>query len=158
MLGPLNLPNWITRFERLGIVARQSHSTVQNCSMSALQRPKKTDSIVLCFTMSTWFWRMTGEIWNHRNHVVLNSTDNILVPLFDKLCSDQVQRCLYACAVDHPRHYSVGIDKYDYKLPYWKIFGGITQFTTRQFKQINGFSNEFWGWGGEGFEGCNLFV
>ena len=28
-------------------------------------------------------------------------------------------------------------------------FGGITSFSAGQFKQINGFPNNFWGWGGE---------
>jgi hypothetical protein len=27
--------------------------------------------------------------------------------------------------------------------------GGITSFSESQFKQINGFPNNFWGWGGE---------
>ena len=28
-------------------------------------------------------------------------------------------------------------------------FGGITSFSASQFRQINGFPNNFWGWGGE---------
>ena len=28
-------------------------------------------------------------------------------------------------------------------------FGGITSFSEKQFREINGFPNNFWGWGGE---------
>ena len=31
-------------------------------------------------------------------------------------------------------------------------FGGICSFTTEHFETINGFPNNFWGWGGEDFE------
>lgn len=48
-----------------------------------------------------------------------------------------------------PRHISVAIDKFKYKLLYAAIFGGITSMTTEQYIQLNGYSNLFWGWGGE---------
>ncbi|CAG2110788.1 unnamed protein product, partial [Medioppia subpectinata] len=57
-------------------------------------------------------------------------------------------RNLYTCP-DQPRHMSVAIDKFSYRLPYKDLFGGVSALTTEQFKKINGFSNEFWGWGGE---------
>lgn len=38
---------------------------------------------------------------------------------------------------------------FNYRLPYKDLFGGVSALTTEQFKRINGFSNEFWGWGGE---------
>uniref|UniRef100_A0A915J7Z9 Galactosyltransferase C-terminal domain-containing protein n=1 Tax=Romanomermis culicivorax TaxID=13658 RepID=A0A915J7Z9_ROMCU len=34
-------------------------------------------------------------------------------------------------------------------LPYATIFGGITALTVGQFEKLNGFSNDYWGWGGE---------
>ena len=34
-------------------------------------------------------------------------------------------------------------------LPYQALFGGAGSFTREHFELINGFSNEFWGWGGE---------
>lgn len=55
--------NWITRFERLGIVLTQSHLIVPNYSMLDFMRLNAMGLIVLCFMMSTWYWRMTGEIW-----------------------------------------------------------------------------------------------
>ena len=35
------------------------------------------------------------------------------------------------------------------RVPYPNIFGGVTAFTSKQFIKVNGFSNEFYGWGGE---------
>uniref|UniRef100_A0A1I7XMT3 Glyco_transf_7C domain-containing protein n=1 Tax=Heterorhabditis bacteriophora TaxID=37862 RepID=A0A1I7XMT3_HETBA len=57
-------------------------------------------------------------------------------------------RNLYTCPTQ-PRHMSVAIDKFSYKLPYGSIFGGISAMTTSQLRAINGFSNDYWGWGGE---------
>ncbi|CRK89216.1 CLUMA_CG002975, isoform A [Clunio marinus] len=57
-------------------------------------------------------------------------------------------RNLYTCP-DQPRHMSVAVDTFGFKLPYSSIFGGVSSMTTKQFKAVNGFSNSFWGWGGE---------
>ncbi|XP_073991652.1 beta-1,4-N-acetylgalactosaminyltransferase bre-4-like isoform X2 [Rhodnius prolixus] len=58
-------------------------------------------------------------------------------------------RNLYTCPVDQPRHMSVAVDVLNYKLPYADIFGGVSAMSRRQFEKVNGFSNMFWGWGGE---------
>ena len=50
---------------------------------------------------------------------------------------------------NQPRHMSVVIDKFGYKLLYKQIFGSVCAFTRRQLQIVNGFSNEFWGWGAE---------
>ncbi|XP_066993543.2 beta-1,4-N-acetylgalactosaminyltransferase bre-4 [Anabrus simplex] len=57
-------------------------------------------------------------------------------------------RNLYTCP-EQPRHMSVAIDVFKYKLPYADIFGGVSAMTRAQFEKVNGFSNMFWGWGGE---------
>ncbi|GAB0091066.1 beta-1,4-N-acetylgalactosaminyltransferase bre-4 [Sergentomyia squamirostris] len=57
-------------------------------------------------------------------------------------------RNLYVCP-DQPRHMSVAVDTFGFKLPYSTIFGGVSAMTTKQFRAVNGFSNAFWGWGGE---------
>nr|CAB3224891.1 beta-1,4-galactosyltransferase 2 [Phallusia mammillata] len=57
-------------------------------------------------------------------------------------------KCLYTCP-NNPRHLSVGVDKFNYRLPYSAIFGGVTELTREQFVKVNGYSNSFWGWGGE---------
>ncbi|TKS87894.1 Beta-1,4-galactosyltransferase 1 [Collichthys lucidus] len=67
-------------------------------------------------------------------------SDIDLVPMDD--------RNLYRC-FQKPRHLSVAIDIFNFKLPYKTIFGGVSSFFKSQFLKINGFSNTFWGWGGE---------
>ncbi|XP_072394471.1 beta-1,4-N-acetylgalactosaminyltransferase bre-4-like [Diabrotica undecimpunctata] len=57
-------------------------------------------------------------------------------------------RNLYTCP-EQPRHMSVAVDIFKYKLPYPAIFGGVSAISTEHFKLLNGFSNSFWGWGGE---------
>ena len=44
---------------------------------------------------------------------------------------------------------SVAINKFNYKLPYEGLFGGVIAMTNNHFVEVNGFSNRFWGWGGE---------
>lgn len=55
---------------------------------------------------------------------------------------------IYGCT-SCPRHMSTSIDVFDYNLPYYTIFGGAIAMTRKQFHEINGFSNVFYGWGGE---------
>ena len=57
-------------------------------------------------------------------------------------------RNLYTCP-QQPRHMSVAVDKFSYKLPYPDIFGGVTALLQDHFRRINGYSNKFWGWGSE---------
>ncbi|KAF5287913.1 hypothetical protein FQA39_LY15617, partial [Lamprigera yunnana] len=57
-------------------------------------------------------------------------------------------RNLYTCP-EQPRHMSVAVDIFKYKLPYKGIFGGVSAISREHFELLNGFSNSFWGWGGE---------
>ncbi|XP_059847280.1 beta-1,4-galactosyltransferase 2-like [Hypanus sabinus] len=55
---------------------------------------------------------------------------------------------LYRCSAN-PRHLACAMDKFNYRLPYTGYFGGIVAFTKEQYLKINGFSNNYWGWGTE---------
>ncbi|XP_075138240.1 beta-1,4-galactosyltransferase 1-like [Leptodactylus fuscus] len=66
-------------------------------------------------------------------------------------------RNLYRCS-KNPRHMANSLDKFQFRLPYPTIFGGIVAFTKMQFLKINGFSNCFWGWGGEDDELYNRVI
>lgn len=60
----------------------------------------------------------------------------------------QDDRLPYRCA-DQPIHLSVALDRYNYKLLYATLFGGAVALTRSQFERVRGFSNCFFGWGGE---------
>ncbi|XP_073492967.1 beta-1,4-galactosyltransferase 1-like isoform X2 [Phyllobates terribilis] len=66
-------------------------------------------------------------------------------------------RNLYRCS-KNPRHMANSLDKFNFRLPYNTIFGGIVAFTKEQFLKVNGFSNRFWGWGGEDDELYNRVI
>ncbi|XP_037079933.1 beta-1,4-N-acetylgalactosaminyltransferase bre-4-like [Pollicipes pollicipes] len=57
-------------------------------------------------------------------------------------------RNLYTCP-QQPRHMSVAVDSMHYKLAYPQLFGGVSAVNREQFELVNGFSNQYWGWGGE---------
>tara|TARA_R100001443_G_scaffold4277_2_gene12666 strand:- start:58819 stop:60213 length:1395 start_codon:yes stop_codon:yes gene_type:complete len=48
-----------------------------------------------------------------------------------------------------PTHLSAFCSQFNYKLPYAGIFGGVTLFDKFHFNLLNGYSNEYWGWGAE---------
>ncbi|XP_017273682.1 beta-1,4-galactosyltransferase 4 [Kryptolebias marmoratus] len=55
---------------------------------------------------------------------------------------------LYTCGTQ-PKHMVVGRNATGYKLRYKGYFGGVTALTRDHFLTVNGFSNNYWGWGGE---------
>ncbi|XP_043283084.1 beta-1,4-galactosyltransferase 1-like isoform X1 [Venturia canescens] len=55
---------------------------------------------------------------------------------------------IYACT-KMPRHMSSSVNTFRYNLPYTGLFGGAIALTKKQFETANGFSNVFYGWGGE---------
>ncbi|KAJ8377446.1 hypothetical protein AAFF_G00260040 [Aldrovandia affinis] len=55
----------------------------------------------------------------------------------------------YTCHAQFPTHLSVAMDKFRYRLPYQQYFGGVSAVTPDQYLRMNGFPNEYWGWGGE---------
>ena len=48
-----------------------------------------------------------------------------------------------------PCHLANKCSQFGYQMPYAEYFGGVTMLTRDLFFHINGFSNEFWGWGAE---------
>lgn len=57
-------------------------------------------------------------------------------------------RNTYGCS-SQPRHLSVSMDKFGFRLPYKQYFGGVSAMSKKQYEKINGFPNNYWGWGGE---------
>lgn len=48
-----------------------------------------------------------------------------------------------------PTHIATMCSQFHYMMPYAEYFGGVTLFNKADFKAIDGYSNDFWGWGGE---------
>jgi len=48
-----------------------------------------------------------------------------------------------------PTQLSAEIDRYNWKTPYLESAGGIVSMNFEHWRKINGFSNEYFGWGGE---------
>lgn len=67
-------------------------------------------------------------------------SDVDLIPMDD--------RNIYKC-FNQPRHLSVSMDKFGFRLPYNQYFGGVSSMSKEQYLTINGFPNNYWGWGGE---------
>ncbi|XP_034399565.1 beta-1,4-galactosyltransferase 1 [Cyclopterus lumpus] len=67
-------------------------------------------------------------------------SDVDLVPMDDR----NTYRCF-----SQPRHLSVSMDKFGFRLPYNQYFGGVSSMSKEQYLKINGFPNNYWGWGGE---------
>lgn len=60
----------------------------------------------------------------------------------------QNYRNMYSCT-SNPLHLSSAVDTMLYRIPYEGIFGGVVAVSRTHFQLINGFSNKFFGWGGE---------
>ena len=56
---------------------------------------------------------------------------------------------VYACSKSGPRHMSAAVNSFRYNLLYRELFGGAIAVRKKDFKDVNGFSNMFYGWGGE---------
>jgi predicted glycosyltransferase involved in capsule biosynthesis len=51
--------------------------------------------------------------------------------------------------VEEPTHLATEVEQFEFKLPYDGYFGGVTIFDKANFRKINGYANEYWGWGAE---------
>lgn len=50
---------------------------------------------------------------------------------------------------ERPTHLAAEIEQFDWGLPYESYFGGVTLFDRESFLRVNGYPNEYWGWGCE---------
>ncbi|XP_043936446.1 beta-1,4-galactosyltransferase 3-like [Protopterus annectens] len=80
------------------------------------------------------------EAMKHENWDCIFFHDVDLIPEDD--------RNTYICDL-FPKHASIAMDKFKYRLPYKHFFGGVSALTPEHVEKINGFPNSYWGWGGE---------
>ena len=55
----------------------------------------------------------------------------------------------YYHAPDKIVHLATQVQQFKYRMPYGGYFGGVNILPSAIFGQINGFYNDFWGWGAE---------
>jgi hypothetical protein len=72
--------------------------------------------------------------------------DNFIFHDVDLLPSPELKEYYINTPTDKPVHIAAVWDRYGSNPSY---FGGIVSFNKQMFKKINGFPNNFWGWGGE---------
>ncbi|RUS90774.1 hypothetical protein EGW08_001485 [Elysia chlorotica] len=89
-----------------------------------------------------------GRIMNAAFREALKLFDFQCVTFHDVDLVPEDDRNMYSCA-EMPKHMSIGIDKFNYLLPYDGLVGGVLMFRTEHFQQVNGYSNMYWGWGAE---------
>lgn len=56
--------------------------------------------------------------------------------------------CDYSCD-QSPIHLAGAAKQFGYQMPYSTYFGGVTLFKKEHYVKINGFCNDYWGWGVE---------
>jgi hypothetical protein len=72
--------------------------------------------------------------------------DNFIFHDADLLPSDELKEYYEYAPKDKPVHIAAVWDRYGGNQKY---FGGIVAFNKQMFNRINGYPNNFWGWGGE---------
>jgi beta-1,4-galactosyltransferase 1 len=50
---------------------------------------------------------------------------------------------------DEPIHMATNCSQFGLRLPYDGYYGGVNLFNKEDFIKVNGYSNEYWGWGAE---------
>ena len=48
---------------------------------------------------------------------------------------------------EYPIHMATNCSQFDWKLPFNEYYGGVNLFNKEDFLKINGYSNDYWGWG-----------
>jgi len=85
-----------------------------------------------------------GVIPNEFTHFVFSDVD---------MLADEI-----AFELGDVAHLAGKASQFRYKLPYPTFFGGVAMISKEVFLKVDGFSNEFWGWGSEDDEMYNNLV
>ncbi len=72
--------------------------------------------------------------------------DNFIFHDVDLLPSEELKKYYTTIPTNEPVHIAAVWDRYNGNPNY---FGGIVAFNENMYKKINGYPNDFWGWGGE---------
>lgn len=85
---------------------------------------------------ATLLGRALGHTAGNFTHAVLHDVD--MLP----------QEVAYT-AVERPTHLAGAASQFKHALPYPEYFGGVTLFPVADFRRVNGYNNDYWGWGCE---------
>ncbi|XP_067950030.1 beta-1,4-galactosyltransferase 4-like isoform X2 [Watersipora subatra] len=58
-------------------------------------------------------------------------------------------RIFYTCDPSGIKHLAYALEEWNYKLLYQSLVGGVVAVTWQDYLRLNGFSNQYFGWGGE---------
>ncbi|GMF22119.1 unnamed protein product [Phytophthora fragariaefolia] len=92
-----------------------------------------------------------GKLLNAGFDMARNDYDVYIFHDVDLLPGDDLAEFYTAVPYQGPMHIARVWDRYSESSNY---FGGIVAFSRQQFIKVNGFPNNFWGWGGEDNELC----
>ncbi|CAH1801206.1 unnamed protein product [Owenia fusiformis] len=96
---------------------------------------------------STW---NKGRLYNKAVDTIIKMSPEFSCFIFhDVDLIPENDRNIYECSTENPIHMSVAINIYRYMLMYKGLVGGCLAVSREQYIRFNGYSNEFWGWGGE---------
>ncbi len=83
----------------------------------------------------------------YKEALKLDDFDCIALHDVDLVSEDD--RNIYECPAAGPKHMSVAVNKWKYRLNYANYLGGVATLSSKKYEEINGFANGFYGWGGE---------
>jgi len=91
-----------------------------------------------------------GKLYNVAFSVVQDMRPDINCIIFhDVDLIPEDHRLLYTCNNETPVHLGAFVDTLGYTPMYNAMVGGVLALTKQQYLAVNGFSNMYWGWGGE---------
>ncbi|XP_052684453.1 beta-1,4-N-acetylgalactosaminyltransferase bre-4-like isoform X1 [Crassostrea angulata] len=137
---------------------RESHLRIFLNHMHAFLMKQQLEYAIYVIEQSKDFEFNRGFLFNVGFKEALKDSDYDCFVFHDVDLLPENDHNIYTCPVDQPKHLSVILENWDYKLPYDANFGGVSAMTKEQYEAVNGFSNSFFGWGGEDDDFYNRVV
>lgn len=82
-------------------------------------------------------------------HIVTHDVDMLAQKNGCRTCGKQSHNGVDYSFKKGAVHLAGKASQFNGRMPYPTYFGGVTSFDIETFKAINGYSNDFWGWGAE---------
>ncbi|XP_065923193.1 beta-1,4-galactosyltransferase 4 [Magallana gigas] len=128
---------------------RESHLTIFLNHIHAFLMKQQLEYAIYVVEQAKGLEFNRGFLFNVGFKEALKDSDYDCFVLHDVDLLPENDHNIYTCPVDQPKHLAVASEKWQYRLPYTSYFGGVSALTREQYEAINGFSNSFFGWGGE---------